>query len=278
MSDEPLVILGCGFTGLVAARQALAAGRRVKATVRGDEAATALRAMGVEAWVEERLTADAVEGLVEDGAVVLATFPPDGVTDEAAAGATRRARAVAYVSSTGVYGERTGRIDEETPTDARGPHEAARLRAETVWRDAGATALRAAGIYGPGRGLHRRLLEGRYRLPGDGSRVVSRVHVEDLAAMALGCLERGLRGEVFVASDDAPVPQGEVVRGLCEWLGLAMPEAVPLTEVHETMRHDRSMVNARVKQALGMTLKYPSWREGFAQCLAAEGVAVKATR
>ncbi len=276
MSHEPLVILGCGFTGLVAARQALAAGRRVKATVRSEGAATTLRELGIEAWVGERLTATVVEGLIGDGAVVLATFPPDGATDAAVAWAAKRARAVVYVSSTGVYGERTGRIDEETPTDAKEPHEAARLKAETTWRDAGATALRAAGIYGPGRGLHRRLLEGRYRLPGDGSRVVSRVHVVDLAAMALGCLEKGLRGEVFVAADDAPVPQGEVARGLCEWLGLPAPAAVALTEVHETLRHDRSMVNAKVKRALGMTLTYPTWREGFAQCLAAEGVALKA--
>lgn len=276
MSDEPLVILGCGFTGLAAARTALAAGRTVRATVRSEAGGAALRALGVEAWVGERLTAAVVDELIGDGAAVLVTFPPDGVSDEAVAGATRRARAVAYVSSTGVYGERVGIIDEETATDAREPKAAARLRAETAWRDAGATALRAAGIYGPGRGLHRRLLEGSYRVPGDGSRVVSRVHVTDLAAMALGCMERGLRGEVFVAADDAPVPQGEVVRGLCGWLGLAMPASVALSEAPETLRHDRAVVNARVKRALGMTLTYPSWREGFAQCLAAEGIAVGA--
>ncbi len=276
MSDEPLVILGCGFTGLAAARKALAAGRTVRATVRSETGGEALRALGIEAWVGERLTAEVVEALIGDGATVLATFPPDGVTDEAVAAATRRARAVAYVSSAGVYGERTGRIDEETPTDARDAKAEGRLRAETTWRDAGATALRAAGIYGPWRGLHRRLLEGSYRVPGDGSRVVSRVHVEDLAAMALGCLEKGLRGEVFVAADDAPVPQGEVVRGLCGWLGLALPASVALGDAPETLRHDRTVVNTRVKRVLGMTLTYPSWREGFAQCLAAEGVVVKA--
>lgn len=273
MSADALVILGGGFTGLAAARQAMTVGRRVTATVRTEAAAEALRGTGVEAWVGASLTADAVERLIGDGALVLATFPPDGVTDAAVAGATRRARAIAYVSSTGVYGERTGRIDEETPTDAREPKAAARLRAESVWRDAGATALRAAGIYGPGRGLHRRLIEGSYRLPGDGSRVVSRVHVEDLAAMALGCLGKGLRGEVFVAADDAPVPQVEVVRGLCGWLGLPMPAAVALDAAPETLRHDRAVANAQVKRALGMALAYPSWREGFAQCLAAEGVA-----
>lgn len=273
MSTEPLVILGCGFTGVAAAVSAFATGRPVTGTVRKEGTALrSLRTMGLDLLVAPQLTADLIAPRVE-GADVLVTFPPDGRTDEALAAVMGRARAVVYVSSTGVYGERVGRIDEDTPTDAREPKAAARLHAETVWRDAGATVLRAAGIYGPGRGLHRRLIEGSYRVPGDGSRVVSRVHVDDLAAMALGCLARGLRGECFAAADDAPVPQAEVVRWLCAGLGLPWPPTVAVTDAPETLRHDRSVVNARVKAATGLTLRFPTWREGFAQCLAAEGVA-----
>ncbi len=271
MSMEPLLILGCGFTGTAAASRALAAGRSVRATVRSPEAARTLRVIGADVTVAPSLTEALVAPLAE-GAEVLVTFPPDGVTDEALAKVMGRARSVVYVSSTGVYGERVGVIDEETPTDARDPKAAMRLAAETAWREAGATALRAAGIYGPGRGLHRRLIEGSYRVPGEGERVVSRLHVEDLAAMALGCLAAGLRGGCFVAADDAPVPQGEVVRWLCEGLGLPWPRSVPLSEAPPTLRHDRTVLNARVKRALGLTLRYPSWREGFAQCLRAEGV------
>ncbi|MBK8695400.1 MAG: hypothetical protein IPN17_24780 [Deltaproteobacteria bacterium] len=271
MSIEPLAILGCGFTGTAAAVRALAAGRPVRATVRTEEAARTLRLIGAAVTVAQSLSEEIVAPLVE-GADVLVTFPPDRVTDQAIAGTLRGARSAVYVSSTGVYGERVGIIDEETPTDARDPKAALRLAAETTWREAGATALRAAGIYGPGRGLHRRLVEGSYRVPGDGGQVVSRVHVEDLAAMAMGCLEAGLRGGFFVAADDAPVPQAEVVRWLCAGLGLPPPPSVALTEAPPTLRHDRTMINARVKRALGLTLRYPSWREGFAQCLRAEGV------
>jgi nucleoside-diphosphate-sugar epimerase len=271
MSMEPLLILGCGFTGTAAAARALAAGRAVRATVRSPEAARTLRLIGADVTVARALTPELVAPLAE-GAEVLVTFPPDGVTDEALAKVMGRARSVVYVSSTGVYGERIGIIDEDTPTDAIEPKAAMRLAAETAWREAGATALRSAGIYGPGRGLHRRLIEGSYRVPGEGERVVSRLHVEDLAAMALGCLAARLRGGCFVAADDAPVPQGEVVRWLCEGLGLPMPPSVALSEAPPTMRHDRTVLNARVKRALGLTLRYPTWREGFAQCLRAEGV------
>ena len=71
--------------------------------------------------------------------------------------------------------------------------------------------LRAAGIYGPWRGLHRRVLEGRHALPDGGHRVVSRVHVDDLAALMDACLARGLRGATFVVADECPVPQREAV-------------------------------------------------------------------
>lgn len=274
MSMEPLLILGCGFTGTAAAARALAAGRSVRATVRSPEAARTLRVIGADVTVAPSLTGELVAPLAE-GAEVLVTFPPDGVTDEALAWVMGGARSVVYLSSTGVYGERIGNIDEDTPTDATEPKAAMRLAAETAWREAGATALRAAGIYGPGRGLHRRLIEGSYRVPGEGDRVVSRLHVEDLAAMALGCLAAGLRGGFFVAADDAPVPQGEVVRWLCAGLGLPWPRSVALSEAPPTLRHDRTVLNARVKRALGLALRYPTWREGFAQCLRAEGVAFR---
>ena len=244
------------------------------ATVRTEAAATPLRALGVTVHVASVLDAEVVAPLV-DGAAVLVSFPPDGRTDAALVGVVATARAVVYVSSTGVYGERVGAIDEDTPTDAREPRAAARLRAETTWREAGAVALRAAGIYGPGRGLHRRILEGSYRVPGDGARVVSRIHADDLAAMALDALARAPRGGCYVAADDAPVSQREVVRWLCAGLGLPWPASVPVAEVPETLQHDRSALNARVKRDLGLTLRYPTWREGFTQCLAAEGVAFR---
>jgi len=273
VTSAPLVVLGCGFTGTAAAVSARAAGRRVVATVRTErEALAPLRALGIEVVVAPALRAELVASWV-DGADVLVTLPPDGATDAAIAPATTRARAVVYVSSTAVYGARTGRIDEDTPTEPRDPLGVARLGAEALWRDAGATALRAPGIYGPWRGIHRRLLEGVHRVPGDGARVVSRVHVEDLAAMALACLERAPRGACFVAGDDAPVPQIEVIRGVCGWLGLPLPASVPLEAVPETLRVDRAVDNARVKRATGIALGYPTWREGTAQCLRAEGVA-----
>lgn len=271
-----LVVLGCGFTGAALARRRLARAEPVRATVRRETDAISLRAMGIDARALPALTRDDVDALVVEGDDVAVCFPPDGVTDRAIAPAVKRARAVAYVSTTGVYGERAGRVDEDTPVDARGEKARARLDAEDAWRAVGATVLRAAGIYGPWRGLHRRVLSGGYRVPGDGARVVSRVHVEDLAALLDAALSIPLRDKVFVVADDTPVPQVEVVRWLSEALGVAMPASAPLDAVSETLRHDRAVDNARVKAATGVRLAYPGYREGFTACLRVEGFAQRA--
>lgn len=270
VSDAPLVILGCGFTGAAAARLARGAGREVRATLRHEDGADRLRAIGVDVRVTPSLDVDDVRERVGDGADVLVCFPPDGATDARVAPGARRARAVAYVSTTGVYGERTGRIDGATPTDPSTEKARARLDAESRWRDQGAVVLRAAGIYGPWRGLHRRLLRGDFRAPGDGSRVVSRVHVDDLAAVALGALANAPRGGAWPVADATPVPQGDVIAWLCARLGLPLPPSVPLDEAPETLRHDRSVDPSDALRAAGVALRFPSYREGFEHCLAVE--------
>ena len=269
-APTPLVVLGCGFTGTVAAGMRRAAGARVLATTRDAARAAALAQAGVEARALPGLTADEVERLLPEGADVLVAFPPDGHTDGAVASALRRARAVVYVSSTAVYGSATGPVDEGTPVDRGDPRADARLGAEEAYCREGAVILRAAGIYGPGRGLHRRLLRGEHRLVDGGRSVVSRVHVEDLAHLALAALERGLRGEIFTVGDDAPVPQREVVAWLCQRLHLPLPPEASASDVHEMLRHDRAVQNARIKAALDLSLLYPTYREGFEACLAVE--------
>lgn len=260
---SPLVVLGCGYTGLAAARLSLAEGRAVLATSRGAARAAELAALGIDARVCAELDAGRVEELVPPGAAVLITFPPDGHTDARIAPALRRAGAIVYLSSTGVYGAASGAIDEDTPVDPAAPRAAPRLAAEEAYRRVGAIVLRAAAIYGPDRGLHLRLARGEHRIAGDGHAVVSRIHVEDLARLALAALDRGERGALYNAADDAPVPQIEVIRWLCARLDLPLPGAVAPETLHETLRHDRAISSARIQAALGVRLRFPSYREGF---------------
>jgi nucleoside-diphosphate-sugar epimerase len=192
-----LVVLGCGFAGAALARRRLAAGGVVRATVRREAEAAALRALGVDAVALPTLDAASVRARVAPGDDVAVCFPPDGETDARVCDAAGAGRAVVYVSTTGVYGDRAGRIDEDTLVDLATPKARARAAAEDLWRAQGATVLRAAGIYGVGRGLHRRVLEGSYRVPEGGARVVSRIHVDDLATLMDACLARPLRAQII---------------------------------------------------------------------------------
>ncbi len=285
-----LLILGGGFTGTAVARQALARGLAVHASTRDPERAARLAALGVTPLLVASLAEGPAQPMLEmlhalpiDAEMsVLVTFPPDGATDRALAPRLAGARSIAYVSSSVVYGGARGRVDETTPTVASSrepdalanamPRARLRVEAEAVYRDLGATIVRAPAIYGPGRGLHLRLARGTLRLAGDGDNVVSRVHVEDLASALLELLVRGTRDALFVAGDRLPAPHVEVVRHVCEALGLPMPPRVPGEQADETLRHERALDPSRLYAALGREPRFPTYREGFAQCLAADGL------
>jgi nucleoside-diphosphate-sugar epimerase len=270
-SDARLTILGCGFLGRALARRALDARKHVVGTVRTADDARALESLGVEAHAVGSLAADAVRDLVRGGDLVVA-YPPDGATDARLTAVDLRARRIVYVSSTGVYGDARGDVDEATPEAPDAARGRARLEAESRWRSRGAIAIRAAGIYGPGRGIHQRLANAAFRIPGDGANTVSRIHVDDLAALIECALARAKPGSVYVAADDAPVPQIEAVRFVCALLGIAEPPHVAIEDASETLRHDRHVRNARAKRDLGWVLRYPSYREGFRAVMEADGL------
>lgn len=252
----------------------------------------ALRASGVDARVVPHLDRNTVRSLLPEGGQVLVGFPPDGVTDAEIAPGLESASAIVYLSTTGVYGAKTGRVDELTPVDWEDPKARRRLSAEASYLALDATVLRAAGIYGKGRGLHRRLQDPSYLMAQDATKVVCRVHVEDLARIALLSLERAPRrsgggsGRVWLVADDTPVPQIDVIRWLSDRIGRAMPpfelevaplspeltpsELTPSVPRRRRRNGDRVVDNRRVKAELDTGFAYPSYKEGFEACIEAE--------
>lgn len=269
---QKLLILGCGYTGLAALRQGVARGLPVTATVRSDARRVELRNEPARILLMTPLDARIAQ-YVDASTHVVVCFPADEVTDAAVAPALADAHSIAYISSTGVFGERSGPIDDATPLpDPPGERAARLLRAEAHYRAHGATVLRSAAIYGPDRGLHMRVLRGEHKLPGDGSHTLSRIHVEDLAQLALAAA--AVRGETFVVGDAEPAAHGDVVRFICQTYRVPMPESVPLDSVHASLRADRAIDASRARRVLGVTLRYPSYREGMSP--EATGIAPRA--
>lgn len=201
-------------------------------------------------------------------AYVLVSYPPDSTSDNQFAPLTEKAKAIIYISSTGVYGRKNGIVDKTTPEDVNYEPAKARLESERVWRRYGAITLRAPGLYGPTTGLHIRLKDGTYKLPGDGSRYTSRLHLSDLARLIMAAFKRPLpRGSIYVVGDLEPTTQKEAVHWLCAKMNLPLPPSMPLDLVSPTLRGNRQVSPACILAELGIKLDFPTYREGFSHCL-----------
>ncbi len=264
MKDRNLVLLGVGTAGWAVATL-LKDKAQIVGTTRQPGKLFAFVENGIDPIVMPWPSAEVIEPLTP-GAEVLVSFPPDGTTDAILAPGCRSARSIIYISSTGVYGKTSGRIDDASEPIVDETSKL-RLEAEDIWRSIGATVLRAPAIYGPETGLHVRLREGKFAIPGDGSGLVSRIHVEDLARIADAVFQQGIRNETFVVGDLQPASHKEVVEWLCAKYNFPMPPYAPLGEVTAHLRSSRSVDSSRVLKTLGLELKYPTYKEGFAAFL-----------
>lgn len=257
-----VIIFGLGFTGSRLARRLLRRGIRVWAPVRGIERFADLAEARLSEYPD-------VTGL-PSGACVVITIPPlpEAANTQLHEAILRVApRRVVYISSTGVYGDKS-EIDADSqaaPCDDRGR---ARLN-EEQWIAAGSWTsliLRSAAIYGPGRGVHAALRQGK--LPrGIGSGVTSRIHVDDLAAIAEGGIFTDVQGAWPVA-DDAPCSTDEIVRWCRENLHLETPE-MPVYMTTPGRRVD----GRKIRELLRVSLKYPDWRSGILASFQEEQIA-----
>ncbi len=265
-NKSPLLLLGTGQVGKEVIRQELDT-RRITATTRSASRLQELLTLRVEPLVMPTVSVHEISQ-VAYGSDVLVSFPPDGITDALLAPACADARAIVYISSTAVYGKKTGTIDDTTEPDRSDERALLRLAAEEIWRAQGAIILRAPGIYGPDSGLHKRLLAGQYKLPDGGQNMVSRIHIEDLARIILSVFKiGGLKQQTYVIGDEHPCKQVEIVSWLCHALKIPLPESVPLVDVSPTLRGNRAVDGRRILSELGISLKYPSYEIGYGACI-----------
>lgn len=258
-----VVVFGAGFAGSAVCEAALGRGLTALGVVKSEASASRLRERGVKASTDEvvRVAREHVGRATH----AIVTFPAVAPIAETLAPLLAGARAVSYLSTTGVYGDLEGVIDDDTALPAQStPKYAAVLEAERQFRAVGAAVLRSPGIYGAERGIHTRLRLGTFRLSGDGQGYGSRIHAEDLAQLLLA--SANTPSETFVVGDLEPCRQVDMVTWLCKELDLPFPDSAPLDEVHETLRRNRRVDAGRALRRLGVTLRYPSYRAMFASC------------
>lgn len=185
-------------------------------------------------------------------------------------------RWVGVLSTTGVYGDHGGAwVDEgSTPQPAPGRSQA-RLLWEKAWRESGlpVQVFRLPAIYGPGRSPFASLQAGRARLIHKPGQVFSRIHVDDIVGALLHCLALpdSNRPATINLSDADPCPSSETLGYAAHLLGCKLPPVERFADVADTMSpmarsfwmENRRTDSRLLREQLGYSLRYPSYREGY---------------
>jgi nucleoside-diphosphate-sugar epimerase len=202
--------------------------------------------------------------------------------------AAAKLQSIVYLSSLGVYGDHGGAwIDETAPTIPPHTRGAARVDAELAWQALGrqrntpVAILRLGGIYGPGQNAFVRLLAGRAHRIDKPGHVSNRIHVADIARAIDAAFARRFDRIVNV-TDGEPAPPGDQIEFAAKLLGVAPPPVLSFDEAKRTLSpflmsfYDgcARIRNDKLKNALGVTLRYPDYRVGL-QALFKDGFETK---
>ncbi len=275
---------------------------KIVATIRDEDEADALRAGGVEAHL---FGSAASRVALEKASHILISVPPakDGDPVLAAYGEALAGLSptwLGYLSTTGPYGDCGGAwIDETAPTNPSGDRGRRRLDAERAWALLCQTnhlplhIFRLPGLYGPGRSALDRVRGGTARRIVKQDQVFSRIHIDDLATILQASMDNPnlgpgpgtkvvykgalYKGVIYNVADDLPAPPQDVTAFAAELLGLAPPPEIPFEEADlspmaQSFYADSKRISNRlIKSRLGISLQYPTYREGLKAILDAEG-------
>ncbi len=278
-----LFIFGPGYTAQQFVRTYQGQFARISGTFRSDLKAAALKTSGIIPYFFDVERHDA--GILDEIAgadALLVSIPPvlgqDPVLKSLshAIASASRLRWIGYLSTVGVYGNANGVwVDETTlpsPVNERSRH---RIAAEDQWLNLGKDApfavqvFRLAGIYGPGRNALLKVADGTARRLIKPGQVFNRIHTADIAQVLMASIERPSRSTIYNVADDEPSPPQDVITYAARLLGLKPPREVAfadadLSPMARSFYQDNKRVrNARIRNELGVTLRFPTYREGL---------------
>jgi nucleoside-diphosphate-sugar epimerase len=284
-----VLIVGCGYVGQRLARQLRAEGRAVTGLVRGAESAAALRTLDVTPLQVDMDAAADLPALPSAGAELYYFAPPpaEGDTDPRlrrvlAALAGALPKRIVYISTSGVYGDCAGAWVAEThPLNPTTPRARRRADAEAALHEWSAATgvpvviLRVPGIYGPGKLPLERLRKGLPLLREEDSPYTNRIHVDDLITACRAAMQRGQPGEAYNVSDGQPSNMTDYFNRIADATGLPYPPVIGRDDIEALtpgmrafMEESKRLDNRRMREELGVVLRYPTLEAGLEACLA----------
>jgi nucleoside-diphosphate-sugar epimerase len=282
MTLNHILFFGFGFSAQALSRQLDRERWTITGTSRSIEGAAEITRQGYQGIVF-----DDVKSIPSDVTHIVSSVPPgaegDPVLHRFASALSKRALQfnwVAYLSTTGVYGDHAGAwVDENTPLTPNTERGHRRLSAENAWLELHhrhvlpVHVFRLAGIYGPGRNALESLKDGTAKRVIREGQIFSRIHVDDIAGVLAASMQHPNPGRAYNVADDEPCPPQDVIMHAASMLGIEPPPEVPfetaeLTPMARSFYMDSKRVsNTRVKQELGYKFLYPNYRAGLKSLL-----------
>jgi dTDP-4-dehydrorhamnose reductase len=284
-----LFCFGLGYSARHLAAHLEDEGWHIAGSARSAAGVERIRSLGYMGYVFDGLSPGLGAGpsmgvgpAVQRASHILVSAPPDGQGDpvlrhHADDIARSGAEWIGYLSTIGVYGDHGGGwVDEDTPVAPGSDRSRRRVLAEQQWLDFAQRTgkrveiFRLAGIYGPGSSAIESVRQGTARAIIKPGQVFNRIHVEDIARTLIAAFSRPHQHAIYNVTDDEPAPPQDVTAYAAHLLGLPQPaevafETADLSEMGRSFYAENKRVrNDRIKSALGVTLAYPTYREGLA--------------
>ena len=286
-----LIAGASGYVGSRLAEHLLAQGHVVRGLVRDSEAETVqqLAARGMTVWKGDVTQPDSLVGIAKgieyvynltacsvlENSWVRRVFVEGNRNLIAACSRARTVRAYIFTSNVAPYGDRGDEwLTEDSQVAPCHPLGRVMVEAEQTILELvrrhhfPAIILRVGTIYGPERDFVDSVLSGTATLIGDGRNFVPHIHIDDLIPILERIPHEGQPGAVYNVVDDEPTRMAEFYGEVHQRLGMVPPQSfsksialfsgLDPTVVGMASASTR-VSNERLKQELGMTLRYPGF-------------------
>jgi nucleoside-diphosphate-sugar epimerase len=273
-----MLFLGFGFSAEALAKILDPQTWRISGTSRTAEGVKHINALGYQGIKFEDLTT--IDASVTH---LVTSVPPDAMGDpvlrklgQAIQNSASHLRWVAYLSTTGVYGDHNGAwVDESTPLTPNTERGKRRVDAEQDWLRLNLPLhiFRLAGIYGPGRNALLSLKDGTAKRVIRQGQVFSRIHVDDIAGILKASIATPHPGRAYNVADDEPCPPQDVITYAASLLSKVPPPEIDFADAELSpmarsfFMDSKRVSNQRVKAELHYEFSHPNYRVGLKSLL-----------
>ena len=185
-----------------------------------------------------------------------------------------------YLSSTSVYGDHLGKwVDEYTKVNPKTSRGKIRKNVEDSYhklfkeRSIPIHIFRLPGIYGPGRSIIEKLINGKNLVIKKPNQFFSRIYVEDISSAIIKSMENPTPGEIFNITDNNPCSSEEVTIYAAKllkienlnFIDINSPKINKITK--DFYRDNKRVSNKKIKKILGWTPKFENYKLGLKEIL-----------